>query len=72
MCDFYVTSAAHALCGRLACQHIFQVFVAQKCVPFRKFLVSLETSDEHYLLFAVIPLNTPFFQDVPAAKNREY
>jgi hypothetical protein len=51
----HVISAADAPRGCHA--HNFQPFVAQKCVLFQKFLVSLPSPDIHFLLVAVIPLS---------------
>jgi hypothetical protein len=57
MCDIRVISTANAPCGSHTFQHNFQLFVAQKCVLHRKFLVSLESPGRHSLLIAVMPLS---------------
>jgi hypothetical protein len=74
MGDDLVISTADAPCGCHAFQHNFQVFIAQRCALYRKFLVSLESPDRHSLLVAVklqshwSALNTPKDLDVSTAK----
>jgi hypothetical protein len=53
MGDVHVIAAAGVLCGSLAFQHKFHLFVAQRCEFWRKFLLSLETPDRNSLLVAV-------------------
>jgi hypothetical protein len=70
MGDIRVTSTAGAACGSHAFQHNFQLLAA-------KFVVSLESSDRHSLIIAVIPvshwsaLHTPKSLRVPIAKISE-
>jgi hypothetical protein len=77
MSEVHVISTADALCGSHAFQHNFQLFVAQKCVLLKKFLVSLKSPGKHSVFIAVLPLsyssglNTPKSLGVPTAKNRE-
>jgi hypothetical protein len=54
--DVGVISRADSLCGSHAFQHNFQLFVTQTCALYRKFLVSIQSSDRHSLPIAVIPL----------------
>jgi len=71
----HAISTADVLCGFHAQHHNFQLTVAQKCVLFQKFLVSLQSPEEHFLLRAVIPLsdwsavNTPKYLGVSTAKS---
>ena len=53
----HVISTADVHCGSRAHHHNFQLTVAQKCVLFQKFLASLHSPEEHFLLHAVIPLS---------------
>lgn len=52
-----VISTADAVCGSYTSQHRFQLFLTQMYAPPRTFLVSLESSEGHSLLIAVIPPN---------------
>jgi len=58
--------------------HTFQLTVAQKCVFFQKFLVSLQSPDEQFLLVTVIPLshwsslNTPKYLGISTAKSPDH
>lgn len=54
--DVRVISSADVLCGSLALQQNFQLFVAQRRTLCREFSISLELPDGHSLLLAVTPV----------------